>query len=188
MLFSPGWRASTRQGGVLALFTAGLLLGGVLSASVVWLLSGLSEPIPADGRWAAALAVAVLGLLREFGVLPLRLPQNARQIPQDVLQRRPRLGTLQFGFELGTGVRTYVTSAVPYVAALGLLLVHPSPAMAAATGLGFGAGRALTAAFHLWSRDEDWNARASTRMPWLPRLAAVAVLAALLLLSPWYGG
>jgi hypothetical protein len=185
VLFSPGWRASTRQGGILALFTAGLLLGGVLSASVVWLLSGLSEPIPADGRWAAVLTVAALGLLREFGVLPLRLPQNARQIPQDVLRQRPRLGTVQFGFELGTGVRTYVTSSVPYVAALGLLLVHPSLAVAAATGLGFGLGRALTAAFHLWGHDADWNARASARMPWLPRIAAVTVLAAALLLSPW---
>jgi hypothetical protein len=186
-LFSPGWRASTGQGGVLALFTAGLLLGGVLSASVVWLLSGLSEPIPTGGRWAAVLAVAALGLLREFGVLPLRLPQNARQIPQDVLQRRPRLGIVQFGFELGTGVRTYVTSTVPYVTALGLLLVHPGPAVAVATGLGFGAGRALTAALHLWSRDVDWNVRAAARMPWLPRVATAAVLIALLLLSPWYG-
>ncbi|HEX2314092.1 MAG TPA: hypothetical protein VHJ17_10175 [Thermomonospora sp.] len=186
-MFSPGWRASTRQGGVLALFTAGLLLGGVPSALVLWLLSGLSEPLPEEGRWAAVLGVAAAGVLREFGALPLRLPQNARQIPVDVLQARPRLGTVQFGFELGTGVRTYVPSSLPYVVALGLVLSHPDAGVVLAAGLGFGAGRALTAALHLWSRDPDWNARAAERMPWLPRVAAAATLVALLLVSPWAG-
>ncbi|WP_116026311.1 hypothetical protein [Thermomonospora umbrina] len=187
-MFSPGWRASTGQGGVLALFTAGLLLGGVLSAFALWLLSGLAEPIPEDGRALAILAVALAGLLREFGVLPLRLPQNARQIPIDVLQARPRLGTVRFGFELGTGVRTYVTSSVPYVVAPALLLSHPDLAVVVAAGLGFGAGRAVTAAVSLWSRDADWNVRAASRMPWLPRVAAVGVAAALLLVSPLMPG
>ncbi|MBA9004890.1 hypothetical protein [Thermomonospora cellulosilytica] len=169
------------QGSVLALFTAGLLLGGALSGLVVWLLSGLSEPIPETGRAAAVAAVAVAGVLREFGVLRLPLPQNARQIPQDVLRMRPRLGPVQFGFELGTGVRTYVSSSAPYVAALALLLSHPAARVAAAAGLGFGVGRALTAATVLWSRDPGWNARAAVRMPLLTRLAVTALALALLL-------
>jgi len=180
VLFSPGWRAASGQGSILAFFTAGLLLGGALSGLAVWLLSGLSEPIPQGGRAAAVAAVAATGVLREFGVLRLSLPQNARQIPLEVLQRRPRLGPMQFGFELGTGVRTYVTSSAPYMAALALLLSHPALAAATAAGLGFGLGRALTAATVLWSRDPEWNARAAARMPLLTRLAVTALAAALL--------
>lgn len=170
------------QGPILAFFTAGLLLGGALSGLVVWLLSGLSEPIPRSGRAVAVAAVAAAGVLREFGLLRFPLPQNARQIPLDVLRLRPRLGPMQFGFELGTGVRTYVTSSAPYVVALALLLSHPAPQVAVTTGLGFGVGRALTAATVLWSRDPEWNARAAVRMPLLTRLAVTALAAALLLM------
>ena len=121
MLFSPGWRAPIRQGQVLAVFTLGLLLGGTLAATVLWLLSGLAAPLPRSVRVAAILAVAVLGVAREAGWVRIPLPQNARQIPQEVLKYRIRRGALRFGFELGTGVRTYVSASAPYVVALGLL-------------------------------------------------------------------
>jgi F0F1-type ATP synthase membrane subunit c/vacuolar-type H+-ATPase subunit K len=173
VLFSPGWRAPVRQGTVLAVFTLGLLLGGTLSGTVVWLLSGLSAPIPPGGRgWA----------IREAGLIHIPLPQNARQIPQDVLQRRLRLGTLQFGFELGTGVRTFVSASAPYVLAIGLLLSHQAFLATAVVGTTFGLGRALTAALTLWARDPDRDLTIATRMPWITNLTAVVALIALVLL------
>ncbi|TDC62336.1 hypothetical protein E1200_26110 [Actinomadura sp. GC306] len=182
MLFSPGWRAHVRQGEVLAVFTLGLLAGGTLSAAVIWLLSGLAAPLPPAVRAAAIVGVAVLGAARELGVLRVPLPQNARQIPPEVLQARLRLGSLQFGFELGTGVRTYVSASSPYVLAPALLLSHPGLGAALLTGAAFGAGRALSAVLTYLARDEHRGTVLAARMPAVQTTAALAILAALTLL------
>lgn len=182
MLFSPGWRAPIRQGQVLAVFTLGLLLGGTLTATVLWLLSGLAAPLPPSVRTAAILAVAVLGVVREAGWVRIPLPQNARQIPQEVLRYRIRRGTLQFGFELGTGVRTYVSASAPYVVALGLLLAHQSAVTTILAGTGFGAGRAATAAIRYASRHDEWDDRRMSRMPLIVGAISLTVPVALALL------
>jgi hypothetical protein len=182
VLFSPGWRAPIRQGQVLAVFTLGLLLGGTLTASVLWLLSGLAAPLPGAVRAGAILAVAVLGVAREAGWVRIPLPQNARQIPQEVLQHRVRRGALQFGFELGTGVRTFVSASAPYVVALGLLLSHQGPVTTILAGTGFGAGRAVTAAVRYASRYDEWDDRRVTRMPLLTNAIGITVLIALAVL------
>jgi hypothetical protein len=182
VLFSPGWRAHVRQGEVLAVFSLGLLLGGTLSATVLWLLSGFAEPLPRAVRIAAIMAIAVAGVAREAGWIRVPLPQNARQIPREVLQRRIRLGSLQFGFELGTGVRTYVSASAPYVVALGLVLAHQGPLATILTGTGFGVGRAVTATARYASRNDEWDDRRITRLPILTNAIGVVVLAALALL------
>lgn len=129
---------------MVALFVLGLVAGGLVSGLVLGLLSGLSAPVPAPWRYAAIVALALLGVLRDAGVVRVRLPQNARQVPQEVLRRNVRRGALQFGFELGTGVRTYVSASAPYVLALAVFLGGQRLHVAALAGLGFGAGRALT--------------------------------------------
>ncbi|QXJ20684.1 hypothetical protein AGRA3207_001439 [Actinomadura graeca] len=182
MLFSPGWRAPVRQGEVLAVFTLGLLLGGTLSATALWLLSGLSAPLPPPARSAAILAVAAVGAARELGLLRLPLPQNARQIPQEVLQIHLRRGALQFGFELGTGVRTYVPSSAPYVLALALLLSHQPLTATLLTGTAFGGGRALSALLSYLARDEHRDAAVAARMPHVTTATALASLVAFALL------
>jgi hypothetical protein len=179
VLFSPGWRAPVRQGQILAVFTLGLLLGGTLTAAVLWLLSGFAAPLPGTVRTGAILAVAVLGVAREAGWVRVPLPQNARQIPQEVLRHRVRRGALQFGFELGTGVRTFVSASAPYVVALGLLLAHRGPVTTILTGTGFGAGRAVTAAVRYASRHDEWDDRRVTRMPLLTNAIGVTVLVSL---------
>jgi len=149
---------------------------------VVWLLSGLAEPLPAYSRTALILTVAAVGAAREAGLITIPLPQNARQIPQEVLQFRLRRGSLQFGFELGTGVRTYVSASTPYVLALGLLLSRQGIAATAIVGTAFGAGRALSAALTLWSRDPDRDAAIAARMTWIKNLTAFAALGSLAIL------
>ncbi|TDC58394.1 hypothetical protein E1281_01770 [Actinomadura sp. KC345] len=178
MLFSPGWRAPVRQGEVLAVFTLGLLLGGTLVAAVVWLLSGLAAPLPPPVRTSAILTVAALGVARESGLIRIPLPQNARQIPPEVLQTRLRRGSLQFGFELGTGVRTYVSSTSPYVLALALLLSVPALSAALLTGAAFGAGRALSAVLAYLARDDHRDAVLAARVPHLKSAAALTAFVA----------
>lgn len=167
---------------MLGLFSIGLLLGGVLSSLVLWLLSGLASPLPSPLRYGSAVAFAAVGVLRDAGLLRFPLPQNTRQVPQDVLQRHLVRGSVQFGFELGTGVRTYVSSTAPYVVALALLLIGPEPAAAVLTGAGFGLGRAATPLARYASRSGDaWDAalRARLRLITVCGSATVAALLAL---------
>ncbi|HET9381108.1 MAG TPA: hypothetical protein VFP69_09795 [Streptomyces sp.] len=125
---------------------------------MLWLFSGLFSPLPTGVRAGLIVAGALLAALRDTGRLTLRLPQNARQIPQEVLRRHLRRGALQFGFELGTGVRTYVSASAPYALAVAVLLSGAPCTAALATGLGFGAGRALTPALRRLSGDgEGWD-------------------------------
>ncbi|MGW1141545.1 hypothetical protein [Streptomyces zhihengii] len=161
------------------MFTCGLLAGGVLSAGVLWLASGLFTPLPAGVRQGLVVAVALLAALRDAGRLPLRLPQNARQIPQDVLRRHLARGAMQFGFELGTGVRTYVSASAPYAIAVAVLLSGGSYGPALAAGLGFGAGRALTPALRRLSGDgERWDDRLAVRLSAMTVVCSVLIAAA----------
>jgi len=101
--------------------------------------------------------------LNEFGVLRLRLPQNARQVPQSVIDDGHRYGALQFGFEMGTGVRTYMTSGLPHALAVALLVLPSLPA-ALMAGVAFGAGRALmTLTRHAHPDRSAWDTALRTR-------------------------
>lgn len=149
----------------MGLFTIGLLAGGVATASALWLVSGLATPIPPSWRAIAVAVIAGAAVLRDIGLLRLKLPQNARQIPQEVFQRNLLTGSAQFGFELGTGVRTYVTSSAPYVVAFAILLTADGYIPALLTGLGFGAGRALTPLMRVGSGSPDqWDDRLERRL------------------------
>ncbi|MGH3756991.1 hypothetical protein [Actinophytocola sp.] len=168
---------------MLALFSAGLVLGGMLSALVLWLASGLPSPVPQPVRHALVVALAGLGVLRDAGVVRFPLPQNARQVPRDVLNRDVVRGSLRFGFELGTGVRTYVPATSPYVLAAALLLSTPDLATAALTGAGFGLGRALTPLTRYAGRaGESWDVALRSRLPAVTVGGALALAAGLAVL------
>ena len=167
---------------MLGLFTAGLVLGGLLSALVLWSLSGLATPLPAGLRYGAVAAFAGIGVLRDAGTVRFRLPQNTRQVPQDVLHRSLLRGSLQFGFELGTGVRTYVSATTPYVLAVALLLAAPGFTAAVLAGAGFGLGRAATPLTRLAAGIGDaWDVALRTRLRTITVGAAVAVTGFLVL-------
>lgn len=167
----------------MSLFSVGLLLGGVVSALALFLLSGLGSLVPLTWRHLVVLAIAVVGALRDAGVVRFWLPQNTRQVPQDVLQRHLWRGSLQFGFELGTGVRTYVSATAPYVVALALLLSSPSVWVAVATGLGFGLGRAVTLVSRYLASDQPaWDGWMGRVLPKL-KIVVCLVIGALLALS-----
>lgn len=94
-------------------------------------------------------------VLRDLGILSLPLPQNSQQVPREVFHRRIVSAALRFGFELGTGVRTYLPAGTPYILALALLLVVDDLPPALAAGVGFGMGRASMTLFRYWSGDGD---------------------------------
>jgi hypothetical protein len=156
VLASPVWRASNRQGSVLTLFAAGLVAGGLATATGAWLVSGLFRPVPLAVRCAALFVLAVVAALQDVGWLRLALPQARRQIPQTLFRRRLGRAALQFGFELGTGLRTYLPSALPYLLLGAVVLLGQRPWLAAAAGAGFGLGRALMPLAWHASRNADW--------------------------------
>jgi hypothetical protein len=143
---------------VVRFFGTGLLLGAVLvafGAGAVGALPQVLLPTPVRHALFALLAVPVL--LREIGLVRFPVPQNARLVPEEVQHLR-RWGALQFGFEMGTGMRTYSPSALPHVLLAAVLLVVPLPA-AFALAAGFAVGRlAMPLLSNAWSDDGSWTA------------------------------
>lgn len=128
-------------------YLGGAVLGASLTSFVLLVGAGLLSPIPAAVRaWLTVAGLAAL-LVRALSSRKFWLPQNARQIPQEVFQVHPGRAAFRFAFELGTSVRTYITKEAPYAAALALLLLAPAGgrgfAAAALLAVGFGLGRAL---------------------------------------------
>ncbi|MGI9001780.1 MAG: hypothetical protein ACR2GH_08925 [Pseudonocardia sp.] len=138
-------------------FGTGLLLGAVLVAFVAAVLGALPQAlVPAPIRWVLFGVVALPVLLRECGLARFPVPQNARLVPEGVAQLR-EWGALQFGFEMGTGMRTYSPSALPHLALVAIVLVVPFPA-AFVLAAGFAAGRlAMPLLSNAWSTDGAWT-------------------------------
>jgi hypothetical protein len=85
---------------------------------------------------------------------------------------------------MGTGVRTYVSSTVPYVLVAALLLTAPDLATAVATGAGFGLGRALTPTLRYTSGDGDlWDAVLHTHLRTIKLVAGLTAIPVVLLLA-----
>jgi hypothetical protein len=129
----------------VAAYAAGTSTGAGVTALLAWVLGGVFEPLPAAARAAVLVLGAVTIWLAKDGPLSrwIHLPEARRQIPAEVLSGSMVRAAYRFGFELGTGVRTYVTSAAPYVLLLVVLLARLSLEETVLIGLGYGLGRAL---------------------------------------------
>jgi len=140
-------------------FSGGLLVGGASTAFVGVVLGALTLRPLVPTPVAVGVMIAVVGLvaLNEFGVVRLPLPQNARQVPESVGDEGDRFGPLQFGFEMGTGLRTYMTSGLPHA------LITPIVLLAGwqeglAAGIAFGAGRAwMTLSRYAYPEKIAWD-------------------------------
>lgn len=129
-----GKTVSWIAGTLLGSLTVGAFVG--LVGSVVpsrWLVSG-------TGLLAVVAAMTVLAFLGDVAQVPNYLPQAQRQVPQDVASAGAP-GAFIFGFEMGTGMRTWTSSFLPYVAlALALWIGLPWSLL---LGASFGFGRVL---------------------------------------------
>lgn len=162
--------------------------GGVTSALLFWLLSGLLAPLAAGVRLAVFGVLAVLVLLVGHGFLGGRLPQTRQQIPRTVFDRSPARAAARFGYELGTGLRTYLPSAAPHLLAVGLVVLGGPWWAALALGAGFGLGRGLLPTQRALAPDpRRWDARVDLAGPVLrgggEAIAVVGLLGATALLG-----
>jgi hypothetical protein len=112
---------------------------------VAWILSGFTEPLHQAVRAVLLGLGAIFMWMCKQGPLSqvVSLPESHRQIPAEVFGGSLLRGAYRFGFELGTGVRTYVPSPAPYILILAIVLARLSLANTLLVGLGFGLGRAI---------------------------------------------
>jgi hypothetical protein len=168
------------DGKVAAAYLAGTSSGAVLTAMAAWVLSGFVEPLSDGLRLALLAAGGVLVWVCKHGPLAgiATLPEARRQIPAHVFGGSLAKGAFRFGFELGTGMRTYVPSAAPYVLLLAVILSRPTVASAVVAGLAFGFARALPVLVQMAPRG-TWRTRAyRSGADWpATTLATVVVLA-----------
>jgi hypothetical protein len=161
-------------------------VGSVLGGAVIGgLLGALGAGVAAFGPDLSGTAVlAVLGVLAAAGVAfdlrlgGLRLPSVKRQVNEDWLVRyRGWVVGMGFGFQLGLGVVTIVTTATLYVALAAALLAGSLPA-GLALGVVFGFARALPllAARRVDSAPKLRNQHLRL-IAWAPRVHTVAVAA-----------
>lgn len=123
-----------------------------LAVSVGSLLRPVLPPVVRDGL---IIAVALFVLAGECGSHRVALPHRRAQVPSTVIDAGSDAGALQFGFEMGSGVRTHMPSNLPYLPLVAVLLVG-SWAAALLAGLGFGLGRAAMALGRHHCRDTTW--------------------------------
>jgi hypothetical protein len=119
-------------------------------------LGSLVRPVmPPAVRVGLIVATALFVLAGECGLHRVALPHRRAQVPSAVIGTGGQAGALQFGFEMGTGVRTHMPSNLPYLPLVMVLLVG-NWAAALLAGLGFGLGRAAMALGRHHSRDTTW--------------------------------
>jgi hypothetical protein len=179
VLLPPDRRRTLLDARIVAAYMFGTLSGALLTAMALWILSGFTEPLGDGARLALLLVGGLLVWLVKDGPLQgiVALPEARRQIPAEVFGGRLTRAAWRFGFELATGVRTYVPAAAPYVLVLVMILARPTLIGAVLIGIGFGVGRALPTALQLAPGPAS-RARALVRRadPAVSTAAAVAVL------------
>lgn len=175
-----GERARNRRWGV----TAAAYLVASLVAGATWgaLLGLFGGSVPGFRElgpgWVVGLAVGVCltGAAIDLGIGGLRLPTVRRQVNEDWLGRyRGWVCGVGFGFQLGLGVVTIVTSATVYVILL-LAFLSGSSLAGGALGAAFGLVRAMPLLTMRRAITPAALSRAHRRMQsWAPHVQHAAV-------------
>lgn len=164
----------------MLVFALGLFVGAVATTAALWLLSGLLAGLPGVVASVMCLLAVLLLLCHDLQIVSLRLPENHRQVPQAVLHKPGILPSLQFGVELGTGLRTYVPAATAYMTAVSIVAIGVPPMLVPVIAGGFALGRVATPATRLLSGDvEAWDVLLAQRLRLI--ISGAAVVTALLL-------
>jgi hypothetical protein len=137
-----------RYGCTCAWFIAGAIVGGLALGGV---MAGLAVLVAAVGptpiaAGSAALIATLVVLVSDTGIAGMRLPVHFRQVNERWLDAyRPWVYGTGFGFQIGTGVATYITTATVYLMmVLGALTGRPGFALVLGAGFGFTRGLAVT--------------------------------------------
>jgi hypothetical protein len=178
-------------------FTGSVAGGATLGVVLALLAAGARELVPATTTAATTTALVAAGLTllaatAEAGVASL--PIHHRQVNERWLDAyRPWVYATGFGWQIGTGVATYIKTSAVYLL-IGLATLSGDPLVAFSVGLLFGLVRGLAvftsrgitttnalASFHRRFMDLDRPARAGVVVI---ELAVAVVLS--WLASPWF--
>lgn len=136
-----------RYGLTASAFIVGATLGGIVlgsSSAVAGAVAGLAVPLSEANALAAGIAVALVGAVGDAvrGGRPLPRPQ--RQVNEDWLTTyRGWVYGVGFGFQLGIGVVTYITT-LGVASTIGIAFLTGRPVVGAVIGAAFGLSRGLT--------------------------------------------
>jgi hypothetical protein len=125
-------------------FGSGVVTGALLSASVLATSALVLGQMP-DVIRKCALVLLVSTIVGVDFAEPGLLPQRNRMVRRSIVLEDARIGLLQFGFELGTGVQTLAPRGAAHVYVVAAVLLN-SPAGAIVGGIGFAIGRIAMAA------------------------------------------
>jgi hypothetical protein len=129
---------------------------------------------------------AVAAIARDFRLVQFGLPENRRQVPRTIFRKAPPSAFFQFGFELGTGVRTRLPATTAHVTAVALLLLAPGLILTVLVGAVFGLGRAMMPlARHLSADQHGWDEtlRRTKRLTVRASVAAAGIAVVVLALA-----
>lgn len=136
-----------RFGSSAAWFVAGAVLGGVtLGAGAAILAAGVGAlDLSDDALVGAAALLAATTIASDLALGGFRLPSHTRQVNEGWLgQYRSWVYAGGFGWQIGVGLATYVTTAAVYLMlALAALTTSPLAAFAIVTGFGLVRGLAV---------------------------------------------
>jgi hypothetical protein len=141
-------RAKGNSYGVTAAwFIVGATVGGaVLGGAMALTAAGVTALHPSVvALGVTALAVTLVAAGSDAAVGGVRLPIHRRQVNERWLDRyRPWVYGSGFGWQIGTGLATYITTAAVYaLVVLGALSGRPEVALALGTAFGFVRGIAV---------------------------------------------
>lgn len=128
-----------------AWFVLGSTLGGATLGTAMAALAAATHRIglPPTGMGVLAVGAALIAAGSDAGVLGFSLPIHRRQVNERWLDRyRPWVYGAGFGWQIGAGLATYITTAAVYLM-VGLGALTADPAVALGLGTGFGALRGL---------------------------------------------
>jgi hypothetical protein len=182
-----------RFGFTAAWFVAGAVIGGAMLGGFMALLAVLASAIGLTATVAAGIAavVAIAGAASDAHVFGFGPPFLLRQVNETWLGKyRSWLYGLGFGWQIGTGITTYImTTAVLVTVALGALTASPLAALALGALFGFARGIAVLLGARITSPAAlaDFHRRFDALGPTVRR-AVVAVQVAIAITAAWAAG
>jgi hypothetical protein len=139
-------------------FVVGATMGGAtLGAAMALLASAAHSLHPSPmALGVTALGAALIAVGSDAGIGGMRLPIHRRQVNERWLdQYRSWVYGAGFGWQIGTGLSTYITTAAVYLmVVLGALTTEPLAALALGTCFGLMRGLAVSLTRHLTSPSE----------------------------------
>lgn len=162
----------------VAFVVLGMIVGGLVTAATLVTFSVVVSPAPETMRAGAVVVLACLSVGREVQIVRFSLPQRTVLIPSSRLEWPVPWGSFWFGLELGVGWRTRITTTVPYVLAIDVLLTG-NYSIAVVVASGWGLGRSIPVVAAVLSRSERTGMLTHLTNEYFRRLLAVGAAVAL---------